>query len=454
MKVFGSSGVRGVMNEELTPGFVSRVAMAAGSVFRTRGSTRVALGRDTRTTGELLADSAVGGLGSVGCDVDDLGVLPTPALQAYSEREGVPALMVTASHNPPEYNGVKLIGANGIELVRDKLEQVEDRLLTERFSTVSWDGTGHRRHVENARRTYIDGILGAVDHERIAGAELTIALDPGHGSGALTSPQLFRDLGCSVVTVNAQPDGYFPGRNPEPIEANLGDLRRLVATTDADLGIAHDGDADRAIFVDEKGEHIEGDAALAALAASELEPGDVTVSAVNVSQRLVDVVEERDASLERTPIGSTNIVSRIRQLVAEGESVPIAGEGNGGILFPEYRHTRDGAYTAARFCELLADRTASEIVADHAGYENIRYNVSYDDDVERERLLAAVEEETRAVDADLDTTDGYHLSYDDSWVLVRPSGTEPIIRIYAEAHDRKRSTELAEWMREIMLDAR
>jgi phosphomannomutase/phosphoglucomutase len=454
MKVFGSSGVRGVMNEELTPGFVSRVAMAAGSVFSATGSTRIALGRDTRITGELLADSAVGGLGSVGCDVDDIGVLPTPALQAYAEREGIPALMVTASHNPPEYNGVKLIGTNGVELVRDKLEQIEDRLLTERFSTVPWNQTGHRRHVESARRTYIGEILDVIDRERIAEAELTIALDPGHGAGEYTSPQLFRDLGCSVVSVNAQPDGYFPGRDPEPVEANLADLRRLVTTTDADIGIAHDGDADRAIFVDECGEHIEGDAALAALAAAELEPGDVTVSAVNVSQRLVDVVEERDASLERTPIGSTNIVSRIRQLVAEGESVPIAGEGNGGILFPDYRHSRDGAYTAARFCELLADRTASEIAANHAGYENVRYNVSYEDDVERERLLAAVEDEARTVDADLDTTDGYHLSYDDSWVLVRPSGTEPVVRIYAEAHDHERCTELAEWMREILLEAK
>jgi phosphomannomutase/phosphoglucomutase len=454
MKVFGSSGVRGVVNEELTPAFVSRVAMAAGSVFSATGNTRVALGRDTRITGELLADSAVSGLGSVGCDIDDIGVLPTPALQAYAEREGIPALMVTASHNPPEYNGVKLFDASGVELVRNKLEQVEDRLLTERFSTVPWDQTGHRLSVEDARRNYIDSILDAVDRAYIEEAELTVAIDPGHGSGVLTSPQLFRELGCSVITVNAQPDGYFPGRDPEPVESNLADLRRLVATTDADVGIAHDGDADRAIFVDEQGEHIEGDAALAALAAAELEPGDVTVSAVNVSQRLVDVVEERGASLERTPIGSTNIVSHIRKLITEGKSVPVAGEGNGGILFPDYRHSRDGAYTAARFCELLGDRTASEIAADHANYENVRYNISYEDDVERERLLDTVEETARTADADLDTTDGYRLDYDDSWVLVRPSGTEPIIRIYAEAHDHEQSAELAGWIRDILLEAK
>lgn len=453
MKVFGSSGVRGVANEELTPEFVGRIAMAAGSVFAAMGNERVVLGRDTRTTSELLVDSAAGGLASVGCDVTDIGVLPTPAVQAYAEREEVPALMVTASHNPPEYNGVKLIGANGIELVRDTLEQVEDRLLTERFATVQWNQTGHRRRVESARDSYIEEILAAVDRDRIADAELTVALDPGHGAGVLTSPRLFRELGCSVVTVNAQADGHFPGRDPEPVETNLADLRRLVTTTDADLGIAHDGDADRAIFVDERGEHIEGDAAFAALAAAELEPGDVTVSAVNVSQRLVDVVGECGAALERTPIGSTNIVTQIQKLTAEGESVPIAGEGNGGVLFPDYRLSRDGAYTAARFCELLADRTASEIALDHAGYVNVRRNVSYEDDVERERLLDVIEETAREENTDLDTTDGYRLDYGDSWVLVRPSGTEPIIRIYAEAYEHGRAAELADWMRTVLLDA-
>lgn len=452
MKVFGSSGVRGVVNGDLTPAFVSRVAMAAGSVFTAMGNDRVALGRDTRATGEMLVDSAASGLASVGCAVDELGVLPTPAVQAYAEREGVPAVMVTASHNPPEYNGVKLIGADGIELVRETLEQVEDRLLTERFDTVRWNRTGDRHPTADASRNYVEAVLESVDRDRIADAGLTIALDPGHGAGALTSPRLFRELGCSVVTVNAQPDGHFPGRNPEPIESNLAGLRRLVRTTDADFGIAHDGDADRAIFVDEQGTHIEGDAAFAALAAAELEPGDTTVSAVNVSQRLVDVVEEQGATLERTPIGSTNIVTRIQQLTAEGESVPIAGEGNGGVLFPEYRLSRDGAYTAARFCELLTDRTASEIVAEHAGYDNVRRNISYDTEVERERLLGAVEETARNADIPLDTTDGYRLDYDSSWVLVRPSGTEPLIRIYAEAEDHERAEELVAWIRGALLE--
>ncbi|WP_135829795.1 phosphoglucosamine mutase [Halorussus halobius] len=440
MKVFGSSGTRGVANEGLTPEFVLTVAKAAGTVWR---AERVALARDTRATGEMLADAAASGLASVGTDVDRLGIVPTPGAQTYAEREGVPAMMITASHNPPEYNGVKLIGADGVELTVDALERIEQQFLAERFDVAEWGATGRSRSVEGVRRRYVEELLDAVDRERIADADLTVALDPGHGAGSLTSPEFFRKLGCRVVTANSQPDGHFPGREPEPVPENLGDLGRLVEATDADVGIAHDGDADRAIFYDETGAYVEGDATLAALAAAELDPGDAVVSAVNVSQRLVDVADERGASLELTPIGSTNLITRIRELRAEGESVPVAGEGNGGIFFPEYLLARDGAYTAARFLELLADRPASEVVAPYDGYHNVRINVAYDGDAERDALLAAAEGEAERSEADTTTLDGYRIDYGDAWVLARPSGTEPIVRIYAEAREGARAEELA-----------
>ncbi|MFC7235286.1 phosphoglucosamine mutase [Halosegnis marinus] len=451
MKVFGSSGVRGVVNEEITPAFVGRVALAAGSTFE---SGTVAVARDTRRTGEMLADAAAAALAATGADVHRLGVLATPGAQAYAEREGVPVVMVTASHNPPEYNGVKLVGADGVELSRDTLERVEDRLLAERFDEVPWDATGESRRVESARREYVEGLLAAIDRDRIADADLTVALDPGHGAGALTSPAFFRELGCRVVTVNAQPDGRFPGRDPEPVAANLGDLGDLVRAADADVGVAHDGDADRAIFYDETGTYIEGDATLAALSEAALDAGDTTVSAVNVSQRLVDVAERTGATLELTPIGSTNIITRIRELAAEGHHVPVAGEGNGGVLFPDYRLARDGAYTAARFLELLADRTASEAVADYDGYANVRENLGYDTDGEREAMLAAAERYAGSADATPTTIDGYRLDYGDAWVLARPSGTEPVVRVYAEAAERDRATELASEFRDALADAR
>jgi phosphomannomutase/phosphoglucomutase len=441
MKVFGSSGTRGVANEALTPDFVLRVAQAAGTLWRV---DRVALGRDTRTTGRMLANAAASGLASVGADVDRLGVVPTPALQAYAEAESVPGVMITASHNPPAYNGVKLVGADGIELPVDRLERVEEIFLGEKTELVSWADTGADLAVDGANRRYVDQLLDAVDREAIAGADLTVALDPGHGAGALTSPEFFRRLGCSVVTVNAQPDGHFPGRVPEPVRENLDDLGRLVRATEADVGIGHDGDADRAVFFDGEGTYLEGDATLAALAAAELSPGDTTVSAINVSQRLVDVAERTGATLELTPIGSTRIMTRIRELLDAGERVPVAGEGNGGVIFPAYRVNRDGAYTAARFLELLVDRPASAIVEPYDGYENVRINVEYETEAEREALIEAAESTATSEDGDVTTIDGYRVDYGDAWVLVRPSGTEPVVRIYAEATDANRASDLAD----------
>jgi phosphomannomutase/phosphoglucomutase len=445
MQLFGSSGVRGVANEELSPTLALRVARAAGTVW---GTDRAAVARDTRTTGGMLADAVASGLAATGADVDRLGVVPTPAAQRHAAEAGIPLVMVTASHNPREYNGLKLAGPDGVELSVADLERIESTLVAEEYHAAAWDEVGQSRRVEGVGREYVDEVVAAVDRERIAGADLTVALDPGHGAGSLTSPRLFRELGCRVVTVNAQPDGHFPGREPEPVPENLGDLGRLVRATDADLGVAHDGDADRAVFYDERGQPIEGDATLAALARAELQAGDATVSAVNVSQRLVDVVEAVGATLELTPIGSTRIVSRIRELRAAGESVPVAGEGNGGVLFPNYRLTRDGGYTAARFLELVADRPASEAVAPVSGYHNVRLNLDYADETDRDRMLAAVERlaerERDRAGAELTTIDGYRLDYGDAWVLARPSGTEPLVRVYAEATEPGRARDLAE----------
>jgi phosphomannomutase/phosphoglucomutase len=451
MRIFGSSGVRGVVGEELTPAFVGRIASAAGSVW---GARRVAVAHDTRTSGRTYADAVAAALSSVGCDVDRLGTVPTPGVARYCEAEGVPAVHVTASHNPPEYNGVKLVGDDGVELTVDRLERVEDRVHTEDFAVAPWDGLGRTRRVETAADDYVADLLASVDRETIAAADLTVALDPGHGAGALTSPDFFRRLGCDVVTVNAQPDGHFPGRDPEPVADNLDDLGRLVRAADADVGIAHDGDADRAVFVDERGEFVSGDASLAALAADALAPGDTAVAAVNVSQRLVDVCETVGADLELTPIGATNIVTRIADLRRAGASVPIAGEGNGGVFFPDYRLVRDGAYIGAKFLELLTEAPASDVVAPYTDYHNVRADLSYEDEADLEAMLSAAESYVADADAEPDTTDGYRLDYGDAWVLVRPSGTEPKVRVYAEARAASRARSLADGVREALVAAR
>ena len=443
MELFGSSGIRGVALRYLTPELVLDIAKAAGSVW---GANRVAVARDTRTTGELFANAAASGLAAVGCDVDRLGVVPTPAVGQYCESTARPCVLVTASHNPPQFNGVKLVGADGVELAVDVLERIERRVLDDDYATADWETAGSERRVDGVVDDYVDQLVGAVDRDAIADAALSVVVDPGHGAASTTSPRIYRELGCRVRTVNATPDGHFPGRESEPVAANLTALARLVATTDADVGIAHDGDADRAVFVDETGTVVDGDTSFAALADDTLTPGDAVVSAVNVSQRVVDVCAANDADLELTPIGATNIITRTRELDDDAVTVPIAGEGNGGVFFPPYRLSRDGAYIGARFLELLArsaDTRVSEVLAPYTDYHFVRINVSYDDADEREDMLAAARAFVETADATPNTTDGYRLDYGDAWVLVRPSGTEPKIRIYAESSDFDRAETLA-----------
>ncbi|TQQ80698.1 phosphoglucosamine mutase [Halonotius roseus] len=447
MEVFGSSGARGIAGTELTPEFVLKVAQAAGTVWE---ADRAAIATDTRLTGGMFADATASGLAGVGLDVDRLGVTPTPAIGRYCEQEAIPGVMLTASHNPPEYNGVKLIGADGIELSIDRLERIEAHALSEEFDLVPWELVGESREVDTANATYRQSLIDAVDTDRIADSDLTVALDPGHGAGGLVSPKFYRELGCEVVTVNAQLDGRFPGRMPEPVPQNLDDLGRLVTAADADVGIAHDGDADRSVFFDEQGNYIDGNASLAALAERELSAGDHTVAAVNVSQRLVDVCDRVDAELALTPIGASHIITRIKELWTAGETVPIAGEGNGGVFFPNHRLVRDGAYIGAKFLELIADTPASEVVAPYQDYHSTRVNLAYGSEAERRTMLSAAEEYVTDADAEISTLDGYRLDYGDSWVLVRPSGTEPKIRIVAEATTADRADELAEALADVV----
>ena len=447
MELFGSSGIRGVALRYLTPELVLDIAKAAGSTW---DADRVAVARDTRTTGELFVNAAASGLAAVGCDVDRLGVVPTPAVGNYCESAGIPCVLVTASHNPPEFNGVKLVGPDGVELAVEELERVERRVLEDDYDLATWDSAGDTTRVDGVVDDYVTQLVDAVDRETIIDANLTVAVDPGHGAASVAAPEVLRKLGCTVRTVNATPDGHFPGRDSEPVPENLEALRRLVATSDADVGIAHDGDADRAVFVDETGTFIDGDTSFAAMADAELEAGDAVVSAVNVSQRLVDVCDAAGADLELTPIGATNIITRTRELQREGTRVPIAGEGNGGIFFPPYRLSRDGAYIGAKFLELLAasDAPASEVVAPYSDYHFVRINVTHEDGDERDEMLSAARAYIETAEADADTTDGYRLDYGDAWVLVRPSGTEPKIRIYAESADRERAERLANNMRQ------
>ncbi|USZ71494.1 phosphoglucosamine mutase [Natronosalvus halobius] len=444
---FGRMGARGIANKEISPEFIMRISKATAAYLDTN---HIAVGRDTRLTGEMLADAAVVGLRSSGVNVTRLGVVPTPSIQRFAEVNTTPALQITASHNPPEYNGIKLIGPRGMVLERNSVKAVREMMGSDELSVPEWNEIGQVYRVKDANTEYIESVISEIDSSVIENQRPLVVLDAGHGAGALTSPTLLQMLGCKVITLNTHPDGNFPGRNPEPTEEGLSDLIRTVPAIGADLGIAHDGDADRVIFVDENGDFIEGDTALAALADAELSPGDTVVTAFNTSQRLADVVRKNDASIEYTPIGNSYILSRVKAIQNEGESVSIAGEGNGGIIYPNHRLNRDGGYVAAKFLQLIAGRSASTVVAPYDGYYLRRKNIPYDTTADRDKILSRASTWAETADGPVTTMDGYRVDLDDGWILVRPSGTEPFVRVYAEATSVKEASERAERVRTII----
>lgn len=426
MDWFGSSGARGPVADELTPSVVLDIVRSAVAHW---GTDRVAIGRDVRVTGPALAAAAESGAMAAGADVADLGLAPTPAVQAYAERETIPAVVITASHNPPPDNGVKLIADDGGELSITDYEAVEARMGNETAVQAAWDDFGNRERVEGATTRYVDELIERLDRSTIAEAGVRVVVDAGTGAGGQTSPELCRRLGCSVQTLNAQFDGTFPARPSEPTPDALEDLADAVERTDADLGVAHDGDADRAMFVDERGRVVGGGAMLSALAVAVAGPGDTIVAAISAPSSLARAAEAAGAELELTPVGAANVLTRVRELEAEGRTVVLAGEQNGGIILPQYRLARDGAYTLGRVLELVARRPLSELVEPHAGQAFRRRDIHGvgASAIDRVREWAASQEGL------VTEVDGVRLDLDDRWVLARESGTEPLVRVYAEA---------------------
>lgn len=430
MGLFGSSGARGVVNEELAPGDILQIAAVTVSFWKT---SRVAIGRDTRIASESFANAASAGAASAGADIERLGIIPTPGFQRYLHDVGTPGIMITASHNPPRYAGVKLFDDEGIELGGERLDAVEKAVASNDQSPTTWEHLGHEERNDTAIDCYLDAVRDAIDGERIQAVAPTVAIDPGHGAGCRTTARFCREMGCRVFSVNDTPDGRFPGRKPEPVPEVLEDLCRLTVANDAIVGIAHDGDADRAVFVDANGDVVTGDTILAILATELVKEGDVVVSAVNASDRLATAVETNGGRLDRTPIGSANIVSRVRELTASGESVPLAGEGNGGIFLPTHGLVRDGLLVAAIVLGLAIERPLHDRAADHTGYHLIRQELSYSSETEKQRMLAALDRIARTTAGTVNRTDGVRIGYDDGWALARASGTEPVIRVVAES---------------------
>jgi len=416
-RLFGTNGVRGVANRELTVEMVTRLAASIGSYFG--GS--VAVGRDGRTTSPMFRDATVSGLLSVGCSVYDAGMLPTPALQHAVRSNGLSAgIMITASHNPPEFNGLKVIASDGVEASRGQEAEIEEIFFGDGPELSPWDGIGTVHRLE-ALEAYKEAIISHVDIKSIRDAGLKVAIDPGNGVAALSAPGIARALAGEVFTVNVDVDGRFPNRVSEPRPDNLGGLQALVRASGADLGVAYDGDGDRSLFVDELGEVHWGDRSFTLLAREFIlkNPGERVASPVSSSG---------------WARGGRVVVSR--RMGDEG--IPFGGEENGGIMYGPHLQVRDGSMALALLMEVMAEtgKPLSQLFGELPQDSQLKDRVSCPEELKGAVLEALL----GRVDAPLvETIDGVKLSYDDgSWVLLRPSGTEPIFRIYAEAGSPER----------------
>lgn len=436
-RLFGTNGIRGVVGKDMTADLAVRVGHAIGTHF---GPGSVALARDPRLSGPMLARAVAAGLMASGLEVIDLGMVPTPCAQYYVHTHtGLKGgVVITASHNPREFNGIKALDAQGMEMAREEEEAIEAVYFQETFTAADWSAVGDLRSDSNAADHYLRGILSKVDVDAIRRRRLTVVADPANGAGCATTPYLLSALGCRVLTVNGQPDGAFPGRLPEPTVEHIGDLMRMVVEAKADLGVAHDGDADRAIFVDEKGSFLYGDKSLALLARAELASHvGLVVTPVSTSSVLEEVVNAAGGHLVRTRVGSPIVA---RTMLAQG--AVFGGEENGGIIFPAHQFCRDGGMTLAKMLEVLSKegKPLSALAASLPQYS--LQKVAVEVPVEkREATLASL---LRLVEGrEVDTTDGVKIRAPDGWVLVRPSGTEPLFRVYAEAKSPERAKALA-----------
>lgn len=439
-RLFGTFGVRRTANDVLTPEFASRLAACYGTVIQ----GKVAVGGDTRTTSPMLINAVKAGLISSGCDVIDLGILPTPAVQYAVRNYYDGGVMITASHNPPKYNGIKFLDEFGIGIPDEMELKIEELYFDSEPKRASWDEIGEEFTNNNIIKEYVDTVIEKVDSEAIRNANLKVVVDAGSGAGSYTAPYLVRQLGCDVTTLNCQGDGFFPGRDPEPIEENLTELINVVKDLNADIGLAHDGDADRTICIDEKGNFVLGDKTFSLVEKQMLKENDggIIVTTVATSQAIYDIAEEYNGEVIATAVGDLLVARKLKD-----KNGLFGGEENGGLIFPDFVYGRDAAMTVAKILEIIAKekKSLSELVSELPVYYSTKMKIECSDDLKEEVMNKISEEIKTTTDFKLDTTDGVKILKEDGWVIIRPSGTEPIFRCFAESDSQDKADEMAQW---------
>ena len=414
MGLFGTSGIRRLFDKDLLE-LALRTGLAVGSVCK-----NVVVGGDTRTSTGVMKNAVIAGLLAAGAKCEDAGVLPTPTL-AGAAREFDAGVMITASHNPPEYNGIKLLNPDGSAFSPAQQREIEKPVLDDVLATAPWGEIKECTVYAGAVEEHIERIARDFPSQ----LKIKVVLDCGGGAASVITPRLLKRLGCEVVEINCQPGGLFP-RPSEPTEANLGDLMKAVRESGASVGIAHDGDADRMMAVDEKGRFISGDKLMVILARA-IGAKDV-VTTIDASM----VIEEMGFKVRRTRVGD-NYVSE--ELKKGGD---FGGEPSGAWVFPGVSLCPDGIYAAAQIASIAGRNELSKLAGGIPAYPILRGSIASDGVAVS--ALATRLESLKPVS--VDKSDGFKLDFKDSWLLVRTSGTEPKIRLTVEARTETRVREL------------
>jgi phosphoglucosamine mutase len=441
--MFGTSGIRGPVGDEVT----AALALELGRAVAADGYGRVVVGHDARTTSPTLADAVAAGLREAGADVIDVGQAATPTIaRAVGWRGADAGVAVTASHNPPADNGFKLWQPSGQAFDGSQRERIADLIERDGSHLADWDAFGTREPWPAATDRHVQALVDAADEAPVD--DLHVVVDVGNGVGGATARAL-RRLGARVETLNAQPDGHFPGRPSEPTAEHCRSLARHVEGGDADLGIAHDGDADRTMAVDETGEFVTGDRLLALFARSTVAAGDVVAAPINTSMAVDRALEPLDASVARTRVGDVFVAERL----GEPDAV-FGGEPSGAWIWPDGSRCPDGPLAAVRLAALVAERgPLSGQLAEIDAFPIVRASIETD---RKEAVMDRVHDRLTAAypAGDVSTVDGVRVDLEDGWFLVRASGTQPLVRVTAEAQSESRADEIADLARDAIERAR
>ena len=436
-KYFGTYGIRGRL-DTITPEFACSMSAAFGTHL---GGGTVVIGTDTRTSRDMLKSAAIAGLLSSGCEVIDLGVVPSPTVEFEVKRmKAAGGIIVTASHNPPDWNALKFMVKEGIGVTRENGEPIEQIFEARKQKCAAWNEIKSLTRYASAISDHREAILKHVNAKAIAKRKPFLILDCGNGTAGKFAPRLFRSLGCKVVTMNGQPDGFFPGRNSEPTRDNVSELISTVTSLKADMGIAWDGDADRVIFIDEKGGYVWGDKSFALCAKIKLRKAKgKVVTTVATSDVAKEATEAGGGTIEYVKVGAPYIAERMLELNAV-----LGGEEVGGVVWPEISWGKDGLMTAAKIVEEFSasGKPLSQLIGELPEFFNAKSKVETGPK-DKAKILAEIRKSfSSEPGAKANTIDGVRLDFDDGWVIARPSGTEHYFRVFAEAKSQAKADEM------------